>query len=121
MGLLSVSVMVKSAVQGPIPASTEGMEWGSGAWAKAGVRSSARRRVFIEGHYKRTGTAGCLKNRHHRAPGLIGSFAPQKQSSHRMTRVPKVLVWLALRVRVTNVHCCLTKVHLIIFERHPYL
>ena len=28
---------------------------------------------------------------------------------------------LALGVRVTKVRCCLTKVTLIIFERHPYL
>ena len=30
-----------------------------------------------------------------------------------------LLLWLALRVRVTNVHCPYTKVTLIIFERHP--
>src|SRR5215469_3524584 len=53
MGLESESVMVKSAVQSPRPASTEGTAWGSGAWAKAGcTESRTARRVIIARHYK---------------------------------------------------------------------
>src|ERR1700739_1174392 len=52
MGLPALSVIVKSAVQGPRPPSTEGMEWGSGVWAKAGVISRRSRRVLIARHYK---------------------------------------------------------------------
>src|SRR5579863_3039532 len=81
--------MVKAAVQAPRPPSTEGIEWGSGVWAKAGAMSSRSSRVLMAKHYKSI-----------RSPSGYG------QTMHRRT----LLAWLASGVRVTNVHCGLTKV-----------
>jgi hypothetical protein len=39
--------------------------------------------------------------------------------SYRALRIAVALIRLALRVRVTNVHCPYSKVTLIILERHP--
>src|SRR5579859_7486739 len=86
-GLPVSSVMVKSALQEPRPPSTEGMEWGSGVWAKAGVISSRSKNVLIMGDI---------------ISGSVGGRS--------LGTALKALAWLALGVRVTNVHCGLTKV-----------
>src|SRR5579862_1725040 len=76
MGLLSVSVMVKSAEHCPTPASTTGTECGSGVWARAAViRSSENKKSRIGPDYKTFKAKGRILA--HRS-GLIdsqGSFS----------------------------------------------
>jgi hypothetical protein len=55
-------------------------------------------------------------------PAFLDPSGGQSGSHHAVKLAlspPQALLWLALRVRVTNVHCSHTKVTLIILERHP--
>src|SRR5580765_5731653 len=58
MGLLSVPVMMKSAVQGPRAPSMTGTDLGSGLWARAAVTNSRMGRRFIGCDYKTFTTEG---------------------------------------------------------------
>src|SRR5215467_15233618 len=107
--------MVKSAVHGPMAASTAGIECGSGVWAAPGrIRSRIRASVFILLDYRASFTTGGTGI--HRDAFWVKSSLRSLDSRGGRPYVAllrlsllRPLVSLALRVRVTNVHCPGTK------------